>query len=207
MATLDVITVQEARVAAGYSPGDQNKDLRLAPLVTAISLKIDELCGPVIQRSVTERLDGGFSWVKLRRRPLSAISSVTEYASGVATTLTAETLTAEGQYLAERRDDDAALYTGFLWRRSGFYDTCWAYGRQNVVVVATAGRYVDTDAAEDSIFAKAARLAVKASWAGELNGIQSVGEYDLPVATFPGAVLPKVAVDLLAAEMQQAFTR
>jgi len=207
MAALDVISVGEARVAAGYSFGDASKDLRLAPLVTAISLKIDEMCGPVIQRSVTERLDGGHPWVKLRRRPLSAISSVIEYASGVATTLTAETLTVEGQYLAERRDDDAALYTGFLWRRSGFYDTCWAYGRQNVVVVATAGRYADVDSAASSIFAKAARLAVKASWGGELNGVQNIGEYDVPVASFPGAVLPKVAVDLLAAEMQQAFIR
>lgn len=199
---LDVITVGEARVAAGYSAGDQSKDVRLQWLVTAVSLKLDELVGPVIQRTVTERHHGGFGQILLRRRPVTSISSIVEYRSGTATTLTAETISAQGDYLAELADDDSGLLSGMVYRRSGFTDTYWPAGRQNIVVTCLAGRFADITAAAGSRFAQAARLSVKANWAGELNGVQNVGEYDVPMASFPTVTIPKAAVDLLADQVQ-----
>ena len=199
---LDVISIGDARVAAGYSFGDGSKDLRLQPLLTAVSLKLDELVGPIIQRSVTERLDGGRQYVRLRRWPVASVTSVTEYLVGAATTLSAETLTAAGTYLAERSPDDSTLYTGVVWRRVGFNNSWFPAGKQNVVITATAGRFADVSAAAGSRFAQAARMAVKANWAGELNAIQNVNEYDVPMASFPTITIPRVAVDMLADQVQ-----
>jgi len=199
---LDVISVAEARVAAGYSAGDQSKDVRLQWLITAVSLKLDELVGPIIQRTVTERHNGGFAQILLRRRPVTSISSIVEYRSGTATTLTAETVSAQGDYLAELADDDSGLLSGMVYRRSGFADTYWPAGRQNVVVTMLAGRFADIPAAAGSRFAQAARLAVKANWAGELNAVQNLGEYDVPMASFPTVTIPKAAVDMLADQVQ-----
>lgn len=172
-------------------------------MVTALSIKLDELVGPIIQRTATERHDGGHQWIRLRHRPLSAITSVTEYSSGVATVLTAEDLATAGDYQAER--DNEGLLTGYLFRRSGFGDTLWAAGRQNIAVVATAGRYADTAAAAGSRFAEAARLTLKALWRAEMNGTQNLDEFDVPTASFPTSMIPQVARDLLVDQMQRTF--
>lgn len=201
---LDVISVGEARVAAGYSAGDQSKDMRLQWIVTAVSLKLDELVGPIIRRNVTERHDGGKQYVRLRRWPVTSVTSVTEYLTGTANVLTAETLTAAGTFLAERSPDDSTLYTGVVWRRSGFNNSWFPPGKQNVVVVSSVGRFDTMSDAQGSDYAQAARIAVKANWAGELNGVQNLGEYDVPQASFPSVIIPKAAIDLLADQVQYA---
>ena len=132
--------------------------------VPALSLRIDELCGPVVIRTVTdERHDGGVFVIALRKSPASSVTSVTEYDVGVATVLTAEmdaTLPADG-YVRERLGQ-----VTFINRRSSGYDYPFPHGRQNVKVTYEAGRH-DTTAAVDAKFKMAASAILRRLWSRE----------------------------------------
>ena len=72
MATLDILTETEAsQTASGIDtalPSDE-----LARMVTAVSARIDELVGPVVNRAVTEYHNGG----GVIRPRQTAVASVT----------------------------------------------------------------------------------------------------------------------------------
>ena len=72
--TLDVLTLDEARSAIGAN--NQDYDPELAVMNTAVAQIIDDISGPVVARTVTERYDGGRSELLLRSRPLYAVTSL-----------------------------------------------------------------------------------------------------------------------------------
>lgn len=162
MAILDILDLSEARACVPTNEGKH--DERLADMVTGISAQIDALCGPVVARAVTEAYDGGKPtiWLhKLRQSPVLSITSVTEHYEGTATVLTAETSTVAGTYLLKRTEH----FTGIA-RRSSFDDWVFAGGRENVVVVASAGRFATT-ATVDAGFKEAAKSILRAQWQQE----------------------------------------
>jgi hypothetical protein len=162
VATRDLLTLEEARRAVNLpSPATVNaQDTTLQLFVTGLSGRVDKLCGPVVQRTVTgERHNGGQSKVLLTLQHVATVTSVVEWAGTSSTTLTEET-------------DSTKPATGFLldpgeggiyaWvrRRSGNADAAFPVGRRNVVTTYSAGRYAST-ATVDETFKLAATAVLR----------------------------------------------
>lgn len=190
--TLDVLTQQEARDAVlGMSTPTVNDDV-LSGWVTAVSRRLDIMCGPVVQRTVTsEKHSGGFPSIQLRRSPVTSISTVTEYILTTGTTLTAETVgTTPGTgYVAEPHPTNESLLSGRILRRNTGNTISFWPGINNIVVTYTAGRYADTASVDDR-FKSAARLILRNIWRSVTPGVGKVGDYDVPFVNFPTYLIP-----------------
>ncbi|HEU5085667.1 MAG TPA: hypothetical protein VFU14_20165 [Acidimicrobiales bacterium] len=172
----DLLSPTEGSQAVG--PNTAAADGRIARLVTAVSRRIDRLCGPVVEREVTEAHDGGLPSIVLEVGPVASITSVTEWAGGVGTVLTAETLEVfpSAGYLAS----DLATHRPRLVRRASGGTRPFRPGAGNVVVVYQAGRFADTDAV-DSDWKQAAAEIVAQQWkqtAGAWARSPALGEFD-----------------------------
>jgi hypothetical protein len=206
MATLDVLTLDQAKRALRIGSTDTTDTVLLQSVISAVSRRIDTLCGPVVQRTITSEVIDTRGEMSIRTRwwPVASFTSVTSYTAGTGTTLTAETLTSAGGYLAERLrlvDGDESLLSGVLRRRSGFSDYRWPDpGR--VAVTYVAGRYAATADVAGTLFAEAAAVTLVAWWRlyRPQFGVATEGEFTLPTATFPSFALPNAAADLLADE-------
>jgi len=185
----DLITLDEAKLALNIPTATTTFDTELAPVVTAVSRRIDDLCGPVVIRAIAETVyDGGTSQIFLADQPVAAVTSLTEYSSTTATTLTLET------NLVKPASGYSVDYAGgIIHRRSGGYDSAFTAGRGNVVVVYTAGRYANT-ASVDAKFKEAAALYLRHIWT-KSQGMAPSDDGGIP--TFG---VPNVVIDLLARE-------
>lgn len=167
MATTDVLTQAEAQRILGV----ESKPESLARYVSAVSAQLDQLCGPIVTRTVTaEAHSGGVEVISLKYRPVSSVTSVTEYAGTVSTTLTAESNTAKtaANYYLDAAD-------GTIRRRYNGSDWVFADGRGNVVVTYVAGRAATT-AAVDAKFKAAAAMMLRNVWIGEeASGSETFG--------------------------------
>lgn len=172
--TLDVLTLAEAKIAINMAAAIVEHDTELAQQITAVSRVLDAEVGPVVQRTITDELqDGGGFEVNLRFWPATSITTVTEYSSGTAQVLTAETvssLPANG-YLAEPSTREPSLLSGRIIRRSSGSDYPFPTGRRNVKVTYVAGRYAAT-AAVDARFKSCAGAVLRRLWKRE-SGIWS----------------------------------
>lgn len=200
-AATDLLSLADAQAAVRLSASNTIHAARLEGYVTAVSLAIDELVGPVVRRTVTgEQHPGGCGHVRLRRTPISSVTTVKVWDAGISTTLTGETLSVAGGYLAEQDGDDPTLLSGTLRRRSSWSSILWEYGTVEVTYVA--GRYATTSAVRGSRFHTAAVLTLKSMWQGETDTVAVVGEYEQPISAFPRVVIPQAAKDLLSDQIQ-----
>jgi hypothetical protein len=152
----DIITLGEAKTELNITTNDT--DPVLERWITAVSGLIDSLCGPVVIRTVTDEAhNGGGTILFLRQHPVSEITTVTEYASGTATVLTAESPTVAGTYLFNPT-------LGTVSRRSSWNN--YPFGASGVLVTYEAGRYADT-ASVDARFKTAALAILRRFWARE----------------------------------------
>lgn len=175
--TLDVLTIAEARTAVGLG-SDTSKDTPLVIAVTAVSRQLDDLCGPIVKRTVTAELhDGDYGTIQLRRRPVYSITTLTEYLNTSGTALTAETNSAKatGNYLHD--GTFTRLTSGLIRRRSNGTDIPFACGRHNIEVTYEAGRAADT-ASVDPKFKQAASMMLRNIWTGEqASGSETFGAF------------------------------
>lgn len=209
----DVLSLAEAKAALRDS-GNSN-DATLPGVITAISLALDEGCGPIVQRAATSEVyDGGGSTITLAQRPISEVSSIVEYDGTTATTLTAETNASKptSAFLLEpyRSGQTTGLYDGRITRRSAGATIPFAPGVGNVVVTYTAGRFADTDGVSQ-MFKEAARLTLMHVWRSRQQGVMSVvaattagsgSGYEVPRTNFPAWFVPNAAKELLGSEWQ-----
>lgn len=155
MADTDLLTTDEATEAISMVGSGAQHAAQIALWVSAISERVDARCGPVVIREIEDETifpQGGLLFPLYQ--PVVAISEITEYVSGVAGVLTAESVSASGDYL---------MRSGLIERRSGFSPILW---RGPAVVTYTAGRFEDTE----SVGAKwktAAGAALRRLWARE----------------------------------------
>lgn len=108
----------------------------LATIGAAVSARIEDLCGPVLNASFTEKYDGpGAPWLFLRRYPVVQVTSVAE--DGVV-------LAAGTHYL---------LYPerGALLRVSSGAPVAWTSSPQGIQITYTAGRAADVASVPDAI--------------------------------------------------------
>lgn len=201
--TLDILTIEEARAAVGLSVTDVSQDTPLARYNTAAARLLDQRVGPTVARTATESYNGGRCYIRLRQRPAKAITSITEYAGGptgvVLSAITAGSQAANGYYPEPYRPDPT-LFSGKVVRRSGVADYVFPYGRANVVVVYSAGRYSATTAC-DARFKHAASICLENLWRDREQTAGSFGEFDVPRVSFPTFALPKAVADLLTDEL------
>lgn len=153
--TLDILTLTEAKTALNLTTATH--DTELAQWVTAISRRIDDLCGPVVVRAVTETHQGGRHFVVPYQQPVSSMTTVTEYNATSPTVLAAEV------FPGTITTNDYAVVDGIVYRRMSGYDSVFA-GR--VIITYQAGRYATT-AAADAKFKLAAASILRRLWARE----------------------------------------
>lgn len=193
--TYDLLTLDEAKAALNIPLADDTFDDEVASYITAVSQRIDDLCGPVVKRSVSEEIhDGSVAVILPDRTPVAAVGSVTEYANGTGTALTAETLTVAGDYVLEGGGTHASV----LRRRGSFSDRPFSYGK--IVLNYTAGRF-DSTAAVSPKFKQAAAKMLTLMWKGDQGaGSATFGaEVDSPLLGY-GFAIPNAVVELLAEE-------
>lgn len=198
---LDVITLDEGKAALNIT--GSGFDTEVASYITAVSRRIDDLVGPVVNRAVTAELhDGWRNWVRPRYTPVSSVTTVLEYSDTTPTTLAAETPTVHpvDAYLVVT---DRTPHSTMILRRSSGNDRVFVRGRRNVSLTYVAGRYATT-AAVDPKFKQGAAKMLSVMWKGDQGGGSAtfgapVGEGLIPIVGFS---VPRAVTDLLADEMR-----
>jgi hypothetical protein len=194
---IDVLTLAEGKQALRVNDSDTTNGALLAAAITGVSQALDVVAGPIVTRTFTnERHDGGDWTVTVRHFPVYSIGSVTEYDGTSSQALIAETVgtVPTAGYISEPY---AGLSGGDLLgptitRRSGGWDYPFPAGRGNVVVTYTAGRFTNTAAVTEQ-FKHAARITLENWWQQFNQGIGSVGEFEVPVSSFPRFAVPNAA--------------
>lgn len=149
----DVILLDDAQIAINAPTLSDDQAAQLETMVSAVSELLDNLCGPIVIRTVTDELhDANGSLIFLRNYPVASVTTVTEYLSGTGTVLTAEAVDTSGGFL---------LRDGVIARRSGYSTTSW---NGTIKVTYEAGRYAST-ATVESRFKQAAAQIVASEWA------------------------------------------
>lgn len=157
----DVLTLAEAKDAINYDELTTTHDGEVERFVTAVSRWLDDICGPVVVRSVTELHDGGTAFIRPRTTPLSAVTTLTEYLDTTGTALTEETNDTKpaDAFLVDER----SAHNVKVWRRTSGSDSTFTSGRRNIELVYDVGRSADT-ATADPKFKQAASLLLNHLW-------------------------------------------
>lgn len=200
----DLISLDEAKYAINLATTVTTYDSRLEIVVSGVSQRLVEMCGPVVNVTRTdEAYDGGDADIALRNvgtSPLvtTTVSAVKEYDStGTLTTLSAEdfdTKPADGYLFITEDGTIARRFTG-----GGGY---FASGYRNVLVTYTTGRAANT-AAVPRKFKLAAQVCVNHVWSnlGAQSGAARPAGVDGLPFSIPPWFVPKAAIDLLHGEI------
>ncbi|MGH8571932.1 MAG: hypothetical protein ACREX8_05065, partial [Gammaproteobacteria bacterium] len=184
--------------------GTTAHDSELPGWITAVSLRLDKLIGPVVRRTITaERHDGGSHRIFLHHHPNTSVTSVTEYQGTVATVLAEETNASKpaDAYLVEDYEPVPTLLSSIVWRRSGDADASFPLGRKNLAVTYVAGRFADTASCEERS-KKAAALMLLNLWRSQQDSSGQVGEFDVPQSIFPTFAVPRAVRQMYDGEIQ-----
>lgn len=203
--TLDVVTLAEAKLGVNIATSDTSQDTELAAYITAISRRIDSLCGPVVARTIAEEdhLTHGQSVIETRLRPIYDMLGVVEYSSdGTHIHLTEETVTTKP---ADAWLVDPTTTSRFrvLRRSQGMPYTFPVDGI--VRLEYSAGRYANT-ASVDPVFKQAAAIMLANLWRRE----QGVGSSTFGTAgdmfnpLIPTFAVPRAVLELLAEYLRPA---
>ncbi len=200
MAANDLVTLGETKAALRL-PSNASDGL-LAAWVSAVSVRVDELCGPVVNRTITDEFhDGGWPSIYPRFVPVSSVTSLSEYDSaGTVTALSAEDY--------DTKPSSAFLVDGeVIRRRSSGSDATFVLGRRNVRLTYVAGRVANTAAVTEQ-FKRAALVVLRHMWSqehGQPGPTYGVGDGEL-VVVGAGWAIPRRARDLLGNEMRPQAT-
>jgi len=197
MASTDILTLAEAKEGLVQDSLSSSNDTTLANYITAISKRLDEVCGPIVNRTVTaEKYNGGDHLIFLKTYPVYSVSAVREYSGTTSTVLTAQTNSshANNQYLLDTQK-------GVMERMDNGSCGYFAYGKKNIEIDYVAGRYATTQAVIP-LFKIAAQSFLAHAW--KMNqgmGSSTYGDYDggPAIVTF---ALPNRVKDLLGTEIQ-----
>ena len=161
MAVNDLLTRAEGYLAVGdlvsSSSGTGNHDDTFDRWISAVSERIDEKCGPVVIRTISnEHHDGGERSIVPRYRPVSSITTIKEYDGVTATTLTAENLAGGTVTVDEYRIDPV---TSWVHRRSN--GSAGTFAPTRVILTYAAGRYANTAAVSAKFKEAASEMLVR----------------------------------------------
>lgn len=131
-----IIGLSELKKHLNKSLTDTSDDDELMDWIDAARWVLESIVGPIIPTTYTETHEAhGFRLIRLRRRPVISVTSVTVILGGDSWTLAAETVPpGDRQFMVDS--------TGVLWNRSNGYSLRWV---GTAVVVYRAGRVVPAD--------------------------------------------------------------
>lgn len=195
--TYDLLTLDEAKRALNIPLADTTFDTELHAYITAVSQRLDDLCGPVVKRSVADEVhDGGGPTIWPDSAPVATVGEIVEYSAGTGTALIAETLTVAGDYALVH----PGTHNSQVCRRSGWNDRRFVNGRGNIVISYVAGRF-DSTADVSPKFKQAAAKALSWLWRGDQGaGTATFGAADGSSLFGLGFALPNSVVEMLAYE-------
>ncbi|HVV37588.1 MAG TPA: hypothetical protein VHC63_13345 [Acidimicrobiales bacterium] len=211
----DIVTLDEGKTAINVKSATGTYDTELASVITAVSQRLVDLCGPVVNRTFTnetydggplvgrqfldEAVDRGYSSIELRHAAVGPLATTTitnavEYDStGAGTTLSPETF--------DTKPADAYLVkpeTALVFRRRSGIEWRYLQGQGNVVFTYTSGRAASTAAAPDK-FKQAALIMIAHVWRqrGPQAGAYRVDAESGPVFGVAPFAVPNAVVELL----------
>lgn len=192
----DLLTLAEAKAAISQENDFVDANEKLRGLISTVSERLDDACGPIVHRTLSEQHDGGKHTIWLKESPVASITSCMEYSGTTPTVLTVQTNLVH--------PTNAILLTkthGTISRLSSGHPTYFATGSQNIEIVYVAGRFEKTEKVSDK-FKDAAKLFLNHLWAIEYGmGTDTYGQYDGPVHV-PTYALPNRVKDLLQRELR-----
>lgn len=196
--TLDVITLAEAKSAINIDSADTSQDTELAGYITAVSRRLDTLCGPIVKRTYSgeQYLVSRDLYIDVRYRPIYSVAAVYEYsADGSYTALSAESTSVKPQdaYLI----DPSTRERFRIYRRSSGLMYRFPY---NGIVELTydAGRATNT-AGVDPVFKQGAVIMLAQLWRREQGiGTNNFGMVDQGGSVVPTFAVPRAVIELLA---------
>ena len=167
--TLDIITAAQARQALfrqSATEYDATNVDDLGNMITAVSRRVDELCGPVVQRTVTEhhRLSRPRPYRLFPyQTPVSSVTSVDEWdgTSGSTTTLTANSFGTAPASAGFRLVQLNSPHGDYIVRQSAGSDV--RFQQPEVRLVYVAGRYADT-ASVGELWTNAVQSILRRMW-------------------------------------------
>lgn len=180
-----IVSVDWAKKHLNLTGTVENEELRR--VIAATTRVVESKAGATVRRTYTaEPYDGGNPSIMLNHFPVISITTVTE--SGGTVAASGYSLTAD---------------TGILTRVSGFTQTAWTAGFQNVLVTYVAGR-VDLP---DNI-SLATEIIVQHLWETQRAGSATTssafaGEEVIPTGF--GFSVPRRAIELLEPDLQPGF--
>ena len=195
----DILTADEARQFLGRGVADFTLGTLLDIAVTSVSRKLDTLVGPVViggtLGTITGELhNGGGTHIWLDFAPVAQVMQVVEYDGTAAATLTAESNSTKPDPAYH-----ANLATGKVVRRASNVTVWFPRGLDNVYVTYVRGRFSSTSTVDDR-YKFAAGMMLKANWRMFENAVASMGEFEVPHASFPSFTVPKAVKELLGDE-------
>ncbi len=162
---IDILTPEEAtRAALGVDGAGQHASA-IARANTAVSERIDDLCGPVVAREVAEVHDGGHRFIWPRQAPVFEVTSLGEFDGATLTTFVDESAfgtvgTANGFAVVDGGHR--------IERRSGGGPALFTAGAGSLELVYLAGRFPDTESVS-SKFKVAAEAILRRVWDREAS--------------------------------------
>jgi len=202
----DLLTLPEAKAAVGGASAETGRDALYERAVTAITTAIEDVAGPVLNRTITaeqQRTNG--NTVRLDHWPISAFTTVAQYdAVGTSTALTAETYNTKpaNGYRPHRVTQGTGIYNGTIERRATNSGANFPTDG-TLLVTYTAGRYAALTDPGAQRFKLAATLTLKNTWRAFESTVITDGDYDLPFQSFPSKFLiPDAALELLGDDLR-----
>ncbi len=185
---VSVLSLQDAKDHLNIPQANTTYDAELQSKIATIQANLEKMTGgPIVTRSITERVTCGYGWNELvvRQRPLVGVTSITDVASGVPLSLT---------------DLDVDTNSGIIRRKLGlpFYGRSRAY-----TVVYTAG----WGTAVPASFNEAGRIILEHLWQtqhGPWARPSIGGEEEVTLPGF-GFAIPNRAAELLAPYSLEAY--
>lgn len=185
---VSVLSLQDAKDHLNIPQTTTTYDNELLSKIATIQSTLEKLTGgPIITRSITERVPCRYAWNELavRQRPLVAVTSITDVASGVATDITGL---------------DVDTNAGIIRRRLGwpFLGLGGAY-----TVVYTAG----WGTAISPAFNEAARIILEHLWQTQHGPSlrPAIGGEETTLLPGFAFAVPNRAVELLSFAVQEAY--
>jgi hypothetical protein len=192
-----IISLAQARAGLRLPAGQTIDDEDLRELIAAATPVMEDLCGPIVSRTVTDTYDGGSTQIPLIQTPVVSITSVTETAgSGWVKVLTPQDPTTGTGFDAFGYSVD--LRSGIITRRAAGVAVPFITGIRNIQVVSVVGR-----ANVPANLVRATRRLVRFMWQQEMQGQRPNGSTPESVGTTPsGYLVPNAVNALCAAELR-----
>lgn len=195
-----IIGLAEARAAIGLPATATAKDEQLRGYIAAATPLMEDLCGPIVPRTVTDTHDGGSPMVRLMLAPIISVTTVEESYGNFTRTLTEQPLDGAG---FDAYGYTVDLETGILTRRISGGAGIFAPGRRNVLITYRAGR---SNIGENLL--RATQRLIRWLWEPEQGSVRpdvTTGDTPAVAQTPSGYAIPRDVIVLCGPSELQVF--